>query len=72
MTEQLEAILSEGLTRLSIPFTDETLHQFRIYYALLSERSQQMNLTAISGRKKDSRRRERGRFSGSGIEDYQP
>ena len=49
MTEQLEAILSEGLTRLSIPFTDETLHQFRIYYALLSERSQQMNLTAISG-----------------------
>ena len=49
MAEQLEAILSEGLTRLSIPFTDDTLHQFRIYYSLLSERSQQMNLTAISG-----------------------
>ena len=49
MSEQLESILSEGLSRLSIPFTDDTLHQFRIYYTLLSERSQQMNLTAISG-----------------------
>ena len=49
MAELLETILSEGLTRLSIPFTDDTLHKFRIYYSLLSERSQQMNLTAISG-----------------------
>ena len=49
MADQLEAILSEGLNSLSLPFTDDTLRQFRIYYSLLTERSQQMNLTAISG-----------------------
>ena len=45
----LEDILSEGLSALSIPYSDETLQQFRRYYTLLSERGQQMNLTAISG-----------------------
>lgn len=49
MSEQLETILSEGLSCLSIPFTDDILHKFRIFYTLLSERSHQMNLTAISG-----------------------
>lgn len=49
MSGQLETILSEGLRSLSIPFTEETLRMFRRYYSLLSERSQQMNLTAISG-----------------------
>ena len=42
-------ILSEGLDALSLPYADETLHRFRLFYTLLSERSQQMNLTAISG-----------------------
>ncbi len=49
MTGQLEAILSEGLSSLSIPFTEGTLRQFRVFYTLLSERGQQMNLTAING-----------------------
>ena len=49
MAEQLEAILSEGLDALSLPYTDDTLHRFRLFYTLLSERSRQMNLTAISG-----------------------
>ena len=49
MPGQLEEILSAGLRSLSIPFTDETLCRFRQYYELLTERSQQMNLTAISG-----------------------
>ena len=49
MNNQLEVILADGLHRLGIPFTDDTLEKFRIYYTLLSERSKQMNLTAISG-----------------------
>lgn len=49
MADQLETILSEGLDALSLPYTDDTLHRFRLFYTLLSERSQQMNLTAISG-----------------------
>lgn len=49
MAEQLEAILSEGLDALSLPCTDDTLRRFRLFYTLLSERGQQMNLTAISG-----------------------
>ena len=49
MAEQLEAILSQGLDALSLPYTDDTLRRFRLFYTLLSERSQQMNLTAISG-----------------------
>ena len=46
MADQLEAILAEGLTALSLPYTDDTLRRFRLFYTLLSERSQQMNLTA--------------------------
>ncbi len=49
MNNQLEVILADGLHCLGIPFTDGTLEKFRIYYTLLSERSKQMNLTAISG-----------------------
>lgn len=49
MAEQLEAILSDGLSSLSIPYSEETLSLFRLFYSLLNERSQQMNLTAISG-----------------------
>ena len=49
MAEQLEAILSQGLDALSLPYTDDTLRRFRLFYTLLSERRQQMNLTAISG-----------------------
>ena len=45
----LEQILSDGLGALSIPFTDQTLSDFRKYYTLLSEYSSRMNLTAISG-----------------------
>ena len=49
MAEQLEAILSKGLNALSLPCPDDTLRRFRLFYTLLSERGQQMNLTAISG-----------------------
>ena len=49
MADQLEAILAEGLKALCLPYTDDTLRRFRLFYTLLSERSQQMNLTAISG-----------------------
>ena len=49
MSVQLEEILSAGLQALALPYTEETLHRFRLYYELLSERSRQMNLTAISG-----------------------
>ena len=42
MADQLETILSEGLDALSLPYTDDTLHRFRLFYTLLSERSQQI------------------------------
>ena len=48
MSGQLEKTLSAGLQALALPFTEETLHRFRLYYELLNERSKQMNLTAIS------------------------
>lgn len=44
----LEDILSQGLSELSIPYTDETLSSFRKYYTILAERNRQMNLTAIT------------------------
>ena len=49
MAEQLEAIRSEGLDALSLPGPDDSRRRCRLFYTLLSERSQQMNLTAISG-----------------------
>lgn len=45
----LETILSSGLEQLNIPCDTDLLSRFRLYYSILSERSQQMNLTAITG-----------------------
>ncbi len=45
----LEEILASGLEQLNIPFDGVQLKQFRLYYSILSERSRQMNLTAITG-----------------------
>lgn len=45
----LEEVLSAGLDALGIPYTEETLRKFLIYYDLLEMRNRQMNLTAISG-----------------------
>ena len=62
MAEQLEAILSEGLNALSLPCPDDTLRRFRLFYTLLSERSQQMNLTAISGEEETARIQSTGSY----------
>lgn len=51
----LEEVLSAGLTGLGIPFSEETLSQFRRYYTLLEEKNRQMNLTAISGEEETAR-----------------
>ena len=50
MPEQtLEQLLREGLAQQGIPFDDETLRRFRVYYENLQEYNRVMNLTAISG-----------------------
>ena len=45
----LEAVLTEGLAALAIPYNEETITRFRTYYTLLESRGSQMNLTAITG-----------------------
>ncbi len=45
----LETILGEGLQTLSIPYTDDTLKQFRLYYTMLEDQNRKVNLTSISG-----------------------
>ena len=51
----LEEVLSEGLSALSIPFSDRNLAAFRRYYELLTERNRAMNLTAITGEEEVAR-----------------
>ncbi len=45
----LESVLSSGLEQLSLLSSPDLLEKFRLYYSLLAERSQQMNLTSING-----------------------
>lgn len=44
----MKIILSSGLDALGIPYTEEMLTQFELYYALLVETNKVMNLTAIT------------------------
>ena len=45
----LENTLQRGLKTMGLPCSEEQLHLFRRYYALLEEKNRVMNLTAISG-----------------------
>ena len=45
----MREIISEGLTKLGLPFAGETLDRFQSYYEYLTERNAVMNLTAING-----------------------
>lgn len=51
----MHQILSEGLSELQIPFTEEKLASFRTYYDMLTEKNAVMNLTAIKGEEDTAR-----------------
>ncbi len=51
----LEDVLVPGLRTLGLPADEQTLHRFRTFYHLLTERSKLMNLTAISGEEDTAR-----------------
>ena len=51
----MQQILKTGFEELSLPFSDEIYHQFRIYYDYLTEQNAVMNLTAITGEEETSR-----------------
>ena len=52
----LEQTLRTGLTALSLPFEEEAISRFRIYYDALEEKNKVMNLTAISGEDESARK----------------
>ena len=41
-------LLKKGFSSLGISYTDEMLEQFQLYYQLLVEWNEKMNLTAIT------------------------
>ena len=51
----MHQILTEGLSELQIPFSEEKLDKFRTYYTMLEEKNAVMNLTAIKGEKDTAR-----------------
>ena len=51
----MHQILSDGLTALQIPFSEEKFARFRTYYEMLTEKNAVMNLTAIKGEEDTAR-----------------
>lgn len=51
----MQQILKDGFVSLQLPYTDEMLSRFKMYYELLSEGNAVMNLTAITGEEDTAR-----------------